>query len=125
MSAQADAWDEGWIVGASALTDGYKSGQPNPYRDDTAPAMRWEYTIAWDGEPKMGGGNHRQQMGTFHNVDEARAAFKLVESRSKHAPKPNLRIERRQVTEWVEAFGECKGCGKASCQSPVACASSL
>jgi hypothetical protein len=30
--ALANAWDDGWTVGASALTDRYKSGRPNPHR---------------------------------------------------------------------------------------------
>jgi hypothetical protein len=60
------------------------------------------YTVAWDGEPSMSGPPHRHGMGEFQTLERARDALRVVRGRTERAPKPNLRIERRYVTEWEE-----------------------
>lgn len=59
--------------------------------------MSTEYTIAWDGEPKMGGGCHRCSGGSFASLDEARAALRRAPS---FHDRQNVRIERREITAW-------------------------
>lgn len=63
--------------------------------------MREEYTIVWDGDPMMDGSHERQQMGTWPSIAQAQMMMGIVIERSAHAPKENLRIERRQVAPWA------------------------
>lgn len=61
-------------------------------------ALRWEYVIAWDGEPSMSGKPHRMSIGaTFPTLAQAQHACATVPSMR---DKPNVRIERRQVGPW-------------------------
>lgn len=67
------------------------------------------YVIAYDGEPSMSGAPHRQQVSSeFASLSVAEHALKIVAARSKHAPKPNLRIETRTVSEWETVGGDAK-----------------
>lgn len=67
-------------------------------RDDREGETVW--TVAYDGEPKMGGGHHTIRQGEFRCREDAEYAFSVMTSRSGRAPKPNMRIESRTVTEW-------------------------
>lgn len=63
--------------------------------------LRWEFTVAWDDEPKMGGGNHRRRTGSYPRFEDAELMLGIVKARSNHAPKHGLRIERRVVGQWI------------------------
>ena len=62
--------------------------------------MTDDYEIVCDGDPRMDGSHERWTLGRFNSLDAARDAMRLVILRSERAPKENLRIERRRVTQW-------------------------
>ena len=59
------------------------------------------WTVAYDGTPMMDGPQVIRQ-GEFASRELADGALLIVSSRSKQAPKKNLRIETRMVSDWVE-----------------------
>lgn len=48
-------------------------------------------------------GPHTIHMGEFTKKSQADYALQLTRDRSKRAPKRNLRIQRRLVSEWEDA----------------------
>ena len=71
-------------------------------------ALTDEYAIVHDGDPKMDGGHEHRVIGRFTTLEQVKAQMPGVIARSKWAPKSNLRIEHRRVTEWtvVEEYGD-------------------
>lgn len=60
--------------------------------------LRRVYRIAWDGEPKMGGGFHVASVGTeFYSAADVLAA---IDRSLSLRGKPGLRVETRLVSEW-------------------------
>lgn len=63
------------------------------------PVLHDEFSVQWDGEPKMGGGFHICSIGTvWYTYKEAREAVKRWPSAGQ---KPGLRIMHRVASEWV------------------------
>ena len=56
-----------------------------------------EYTIVYDGVPRMDGTHQRCQMGTFKTLTDA---YKALIAASVRGEYPNVRIERRAVGPW-------------------------
>ena len=65
--------------------------------------LREDATLAWDGEPSMGGQPHRKSTGQFPTVDQAAWALARFPRRGDLT---NIRVERRLVTGWQEAPDE-------------------
>lgn len=58
------------------------------------------YRVAWDGEPSMSGRPHVKSLGAeFDALALAQAARDRVPS---FRDKPNVRIQRRLVTDWQD-----------------------
>lgn len=87
------------------LIDGRSGGNAEPTPEQP---KEWvpEYTIVYDGDPRMDGTHQRCQIGRFTTFDGAREGYRIVSDRSLHAPKSNLRIEKRYVTPWEVLDGE-------------------
>jgi hypothetical protein len=62
--------------------------------------LTWEYTLAYDGVPRMDGTHQRCQMGAFNSLELAKQALKMAKVRAGRDTSQNLRIERRQVGAW-------------------------
>jgi hypothetical protein len=60
--------------------------------------LTWEYTLAYDGVPRMDGTHQRCQMGTFRSLELAKQALKMAKVRA--GREQSLRVERRQVGAW-------------------------
>ena len=59
------------------------------------------WTVAYDGDPMMDGPQVIRQ-GEFTSRELVSQAIVIVAARSARAPKKNLRIETRMVSDWVE-----------------------
>lgn len=57
------------------------------------------YTLAWDGEPSMSGKPHRRSLGGDRDLDNLRTYMQTTAD-SGVKQRPNVRIERRYVTNW-------------------------
>lgn len=62
-------------------------------------AQTW--CVAYDDPTPRMDGPASIRVGRFHSLTAAQQALALVESRSRQAPKRNLRVETRWVTPWV------------------------
>lgn len=60
------------------------------------------WCVVYDGDPRMDGSHEAIRTHEVRSVHLATAMREVIESRSLNAPKSNLRIETRFVSEWVE-----------------------
>jgi hypothetical protein len=61
------------------------------------------FRLSWDGEPKMGGGFHRQSVG----VEFPTFALALNAAKSTGMDKrAGFRVDKRSISEWVEGVVE-------------------
>lgn len=64
------------------------------------------YDVAWDGDPKMGGGHHVIHTHEMHSYSEAATIADMYEemdsTNNLDSRKQNLRIRIRKVTDWKD-----------------------
>jgi hypothetical protein len=61
--------------------------------------LRYEFVIAWDGDPSMSGSPRRHQAGSFTSLEFAKQALDSLPS-AKNNPERNYRVEKRLVGGW-------------------------
>jgi len=64
--------------------------------------LRQVWCVAYDSDtPNMDGSHNAVRMHEVPSLDAVQAALRIVEERSLRAPKRNLRIETRMVSDWT------------------------
>lgn len=64
--------------------------------------LRQIWCVAYDSDtPNMDGSHNAVRMSEVASLESAEAALRIVADRSLRAPKRNLRIETRFVTDWT------------------------